>query len=101
MSESAVRIEVEANDAVAEVMEELKQAIVYLIDNEPLQPPIHIATLASNGAGHIARFENTGEAIFLAEHEEEPGMRLPIHTILMDDSGNTARIIITGKRTVH
>jgi hypothetical protein len=72
----------------------LGQAIGELLANEAMEFPVHIATLASNGCGFIARYVRGATAVFLAEYEEEPGMTLPIHSLVMDSSGYTARIIL-------
>ena len=57
--------------------------------------PIHAVTLESNGGYLMVRFAAAGkEAECLAEYEPPPGLRLPIHTLLVDANGCTARAIV-------
>ena len=81
----------------------LTGAIGAILSNEAMEYPVHMVALACNGAGYIARYvlREDGEGVrnvtFLAEHEEEDGMMVPVHALLMDSNGHTARIVITTK----
>jgi hypothetical protein len=96
--ELAIRIEVDPHnpDALGEMQQQAEGAIEWLLCNEAMEFPVHLSALAANGAGHIARYASTGEVTFLAENEEESyGWMLPVHMLLLDHAGYTARIIVT------
>jgi hypothetical protein len=63
------------------------------MSTDGIEFPCHVAILAANGSGYIARLV-ANDCTFLAEHEEPMGYMLPVHALFMDSTGYTARIII-------
>jgi hypothetical protein len=99
LKEHTVRIEVDRDVPVQKISEALTQAIGEILANEAMVFPVHVAALACNGSGHIMRFVPRddgpgGEVEFLAEHQEGRGWMLPIHALIMDSDGHTARVIV-------
>ena len=73
------------------------RAITEMMYKEKLVFPVYAASLAPNGTGCLYLFENhdSGEGHIVAVHEPKSmGTPFPIHYLLMDAEGRTARIII-------
>jgi hypothetical protein len=103
MEEVALRIEVDPTDSVSETMDSIMKAITNLLAQEGMEFPVHLAMLACNGSGNLSRYTlrpngNGADVKLLAEHNEAPGWLLPMHALLMDSAGYTARVILTPKR---
>jgi hypothetical protein len=82
----------------------MSRATAALLANEEMEFPVHMTTLACNGSGQLVRYTKRtdgdgADATVLAKHDESHGRRLPIHALLMDSTGYTARVILTGKTT--
>jgi hypothetical protein len=98
VTEVAHIIEVDAQtDTVENIQDAMTEAIGGLLETDGLEFPCHLATVASNGWGSIIRYTSEGEVITLAEHEEAGGQMLPIHGVLLDTNGYTARLIVRAK----
>jgi hypothetical protein len=101
VSEVTHLIEVDSQtDALENVQDAMIEAIGDLLETEGLEFPCHLATIGSNGWGSIVRYTHDGGVITLAEHDENGGFRgfrLPIHCLLMDSNGWTARLIVRTK----
>jgi hypothetical protein len=105
MKEVALRIEVEPTHSIQEVTDAMSRAIATLLADGEMEFPVHLATLACNGSGQLVRYTKRTDgdgtdATVLAGHDESPGPKLPIHALLMDSTGYTARVILTKKTTV-
>jgi hypothetical protein len=91
-----------AADTLTEILKATSDAISGLLNTDELEFPCHCAIVASNGWSSIIRYTGKpGEAITLAEHDEPPGVQLPIHYLLMDSGGWTARVIVRAKPRGH
>src|SRR5215469_3162721 len=78
---------------IDEAMKRQDTALIDLMDKMAF--PVHAVTLASNGGYLLMCFSAEGkEGQCLAEYEPPSGLRLPIHTLLVDTNGRTARAII-------
>jgi len=70
-------------------------AIAALLQLDGLIFPCHLATIGVNGWSSIMRYTgDPGECIILAEHQESGGLLLPVHCLLLDGAGFTARVIV-------
>ena len=73
------------------------RAVTEMMYKEKLVFPVYAASLAPNGTGCLYLFEShdSAEGHIVAVHEPKGmGAPFPIHYLLMDAEGRTARIII-------
>ena len=101
LGESLAIVEVHLNFEKADWAEEAThielRAITEMMHKEKLVFPVYAASLAPNGTGCLYLFANhdSGEGHVVAVHEPKGmGAPFPIHYLLMDAEGRTARIII-------
>jgi hypothetical protein len=104
IKEVVLRIEVAPTDLFSDVMDAMTTATHQLISNEAMEFPVHIAALASNGSGLLARITRhpdrvDGSTTILAQHDEAEGYKLPVHMLVMDSTGYTSRVIVTTAKT--
>ncbi len=96
--EVGIRIEIGPQTLDLEnASDRLSKAIGKLLASETMVYPIHAAVLAANGSACLMRYSKDGEVLILTEHEEPQGLLLPIHSLVMDREGYTARILICQK----
>jgi hypothetical protein len=86
---------------LADVMATLSEGLAHLLQRMEL--PVHVAMLASNGSGHLARYtlnlDGSAHSEFLAEYDDQgQGWRFPVHGLLLDNIGATARIVVMEKK---
>jgi hypothetical protein len=103
--EVAIRVEVSPGDALVDIQSAMMDAIGTILSNEAIVFPVHVAALSRNGAGYIIRYtlpddddDPDMKVTILAGHEEAEGMMLPIHSLIMDSDGYTARVIVTPRK---
>jgi hypothetical protein len=101
LGESLAIVEVHLDFEKADWAEEAThielRAITEMMHKEKLVFPVYAASLAPNGTGCLYLFANhdSGEGHVVAVHEPKGmGAPFPIHYLLMDAEGRTARIII-------
>ncbi len=97
--ESVTIIEMERKDSLEVARDVLTSQIIKLAQVEEMSPPIHIMSLASNGAYSLVRVEGEAkEVTVLAEYDPPEGSRLPAHTLLLDAEGRTARVVLRERK---
>jgi hypothetical protein len=84
-------------------MAAMAKAIGSLLAREGMEFPVHSSTLCCNGSGHLCRHTLRSDGTpapveFLARHDEPTGWLLPMHALLLDSNGCTARVLVTEKR---
>jgi len=92
-----VDLDIENEDAAEEATHVELRAVTEMMRKEQMVPPVHAASLTSKGVGCLYVFEQraSGEGHVVAVHEPQLlGPLLPIHYLLIDAEGRTARIII-------
>ena len=92
-----VDLDFEKEDWAEEATHIELRAITEMMYKEKLVFPVYAASLAPNGTGCLYLFENnnSGEGHIVAVHEPHGmGAPFPLHYLLMDAEGRTARIII-------
>jgi hypothetical protein len=101
LGESLAIVEVDLDFEKADWAEEAThielRAITEMMHQEKLVFPVYAASLAPNGTGCLYLFANhdSSEGHVVAVHEPKGmGAPFPIHYLLMDAEGRTARIII-------
>jgi len=92
-----VNLDIRSEDAAEAATHVELRAVTETMHNEKMVPPVYAASLTSNGIGCLYVFAQraSGEGHVLAVHEPQLlGPLLPIHYLLIDAEGRTARIII-------
>ena len=84
---------------VGDFARQLGGIINTLITERGFELPLHLAVVAVNGYAIVARYtlSATGdglECIFLAEHAEPDGLRIPINMMAVDSRGEAAHVVI-------
>jgi hypothetical protein len=85
---------------VSEINEAIGNALISLLDIDGLEFPCHVVAIAANGTGSISRFTANRDpkgCITLAEHLEPGGLQLPMHALLLDSAGYSARLLVRAK----
>jgi hypothetical protein len=92
-----VDLDIQNEDAVEEATHVELRAVTEMMHRERMVTPVYAASLTSNGVGCLYVFEQyaSDEGHVVAVHEPQlMGPLLPIHYLLIDAEGRTARIII-------
>jgi len=92
-----VDFDIENGDAAEEATHVELRAVTEMMHKEKMVPPVYAASLTPNSVGCLYVFEQhtSGEGHVVAVHEPQMlGPLLPIHYLLIDAEGRTARIII-------
>ncbi|HEY2524754.1 MAG TPA: hypothetical protein VGI29_06825 [Candidatus Binataceae bacterium] len=96
-----VDIDIENPDAAEEATEVELRAVTEMMYRERMAFPVYAASLAPGGVGCLYCFERpgAGEGHVVGVHEPQGvgGALLPIHYLLRDADGRTARIIIRAR----
>ena len=95
-----VDLDIENEDAAEEAPHVELRAVTEMMQEEQMVLPVYAASLTSNGVGCLYVFEQraSGEGHVVAVHEPQVvGPLLPIHYLLIDAEGRTARIIIRAR----
>jgi hypothetical protein len=96
-----VDLDIENEDAAEEATHAELRAVTEMMHKEKMVPPVYAASLTSNGVACLYVFEQhaSAEGHVVAVHEPPVlGPLLPIHYLLIDAEGRTARIIIRERR---
>jgi hypothetical protein len=92
-----VDVDIENENAAEEATHVELRAVTEMMRKEQMVPPVYAASLTPNGVGCLYVFAQraSGEGHVVAVHEPQVlGPLLPIHYLLIDAEGRTARIII-------
>ena len=79
---------------------DVSEAIADVIDScldRGMKLPLQVAFMSSNGSTTVARYvegQESCECEILAEHVVDEGLALPIHMIVIDESGGAVRALL-------
>ena len=100
----------------AEVLKTLPNRLAEVLTeclNTGMVPPFIVASISPNGGVYVMRYVAAESGLKaeplvvkvepLAEHAVEPGLLLPINIMIVDQTGEAARVVInqTGTMTFH
>jgi len=89
----------EDEESAQEAAHTESRAITDMMRREKMTMPIQVASLAVNAEGCLYRYDEYSEGILLCTTRIGERMGgFPVHYLLVDAKGKTARIIVRGRR---